>query len=293
VLIAIATCCELPDGDEDALLLGAALNRVGIGATWCVWDDETVAWSGFDLVVIRSTWDYTRDRRAFLRWAASVPVLLNPADVISWNTDKTYLRDLAEVGLPVVPTTWFEPGTPIVAPTASEFVVKPSVGAGSKGAGRFTTDDLDQARTHAHTLHLSGRTVMIQPYIADVDTAGETALIYVEGTFSHAVAKSAMLPAATVNDLDVQYSRSLYVDEKISSRQPDAAELVIGSRTMDYVRDRFGRLLYARVDLLPTPSGPVIIELELVEPSLFLEFAEPAADALAEAIARRVGSLSA
>jgi glutathione synthase/RimK-type ligase-like ATP-grasp enzyme len=208
--------------------------------------------------------------------------------VVAWNTDKTYLRELEAAGIPVVATSWAAPGEPIVLPTRGEFVVKPSVGAGSKGAGRFLPGD-SAARRHASTLHDASRIVMVQPYLDAVDTVGEPALVYFDAKFSHAIRKAAMLPAETVNDLDMSYSRSLYVDEKITARIPGPEELTIGEQVLDFVRGKFGHdLLYARVDLLPTADGPVVIELELVEPSLFLEFADGSADVLADAILDRL-----
>jgi hypothetical protein len=286
--IAIATCRELPDGDEDAGLLRTALSDRGLAGEWRDWRDPAVDWAGYDLVIIRSTWDYTSDLQTFLDWAARVPRLDNPLPVLTWNTDKVYLRDLAAAGVPVVPTSWAGPGEPVELPAAGEFVVKPSVGAGSKGAGRFAAGDRT-ALDHAARLHEAGRTVMVQPYLGQVDTDGETALIYLDGRFSHAIRKGAMLPELSVNELDVQYSRSLYVDERITARTPSKAELALGEAALGSVRDRFGGdLLYARVDLLPTSDGPVVIELELVEPSLFLEFADGGADRLADAIAGRL-----
>jgi hypothetical protein len=286
--IAIATCAALPEGDEDAALLRTALLERGVRADWLVWNDDGVDWADYELIVIRSTWDYTIDRAAYLSWIASVGTVVNPAPAVRWNTDKTYLRDLSAAGLPVVPTTWAEPGQAVDLPEQGEFVVKPSVGAGSTGVGRFVSGDRQGALAHAARLHEAGRVVMVQPYLAEVDTAGETALIYTDGTFSHAIRKAAMLPAASVNDLLLGYSRRLYVEEKITAREPDAAELALGERVIAYVRDRFGDLLYTRVDLLPGADGPVIIELELVEPSLFLEFADGATDRFADAIARRL-----
>jgi glutathione synthase/RimK-type ligase-like ATP-grasp enzyme len=283
--IAIATCRDLPDGDEDAAALKQALGERGIPATWCVWNDPGVEWSPFDLVIIRSTWDYTSDLRGFLNWADTLDRVSNPANVLRWNTDKAYLRDLAVASIPIVPTIWAAPGAAVELPPAGEFVIKPSVGAGSKGAGRFEAGD-PAALGHAEHLHAAGRTVMVQPYLAGVDTAGETALVYFGGQFSHAIGKAAMLPEAGANALDQAYSRSLYVDERISRRVPTDRELALGERVSRYVRDRVGTdLLYSRVDLLPTADGPVVIEVELVEPSLFLEFADGAVDRFADVIA--------
>ena len=282
--VVIATCAELPAGDEDGDALVAALADRGVAARWQVWNDPAASWAD-DLVVVRSTWDYTSDRDGFVAWARSMPRLANPAEVIAWNSDKTYLRDLAEAGVPVVSTTFFAPGETARLPLAGEFVVKPSVGAGSMGAGRFAADAADAARAHVTSLHDAGRTVLVQPYVTDVDTVGETALVYLDGVFSHAIGKGAMLPAGMVHPAD---GYRLYVEERIEAREASAAELAVGDQVMRLLRAWFGAdLLYARVDLLPTPAGPLLIELELTEPSLFLSYDAKAADRLAEAIAVR------
>jgi glutathione synthase/RimK-type ligase-like ATP-grasp enzyme len=288
--VAIATCAALPEGDEDAPLLATALASHSFEVEWCVWTDPAVDWTRFDLTLIRSTWDYTADRTAFVRWAESTPRLHNPPAVLAWNSDKSYLRDLAARLIPTVPTTWIEPGEALLVPTG-EYVLKPTVGAGSKGAGRFDaseTGNADRAREHLRSLHDAGRTVMVQPYLADVDTAGEAALVYLGGEFSHAITKQAMLGREDVNALEAGYSRSLYVEERISPRIASDAERAVGARVIDEIRARFGELVYARVDLLPTPDGPVVIEVELTEPSLFLSHDPASADRLAAVVMARL-----
>jgi len=186
---------------------------------------------------------------------------------VEWNSDKTYLADLAAAGVPVVPTAIAAPGQDL-APAAVEVVVKPSVGAGSRGVGRFTPDRFREAQEHAAELHAAGRTVLVQPYLADVDHAGEAALVYFDGRFSHAVTKGAMIPAGVTHSV---HGDALYIEENIQPRVPRDAELAVGDAALHYIRGRFGAdQLYTRVDLLPGPYGPVLVELELVEPSLFL-----------------------
>ncbi len=292
--VLLATCARLPDGDEDAPLLERALRRRGLDARWASWDDDSVAWDDA-VVVLRSTWDYTADRDRFLDWVRKLPVVHNGADVVVWNSDKTYLRDLRDAGVPVVPTAFAAPGDAVELPPSGEFVVKPSVGAGSRGAGRFTSDESAAARAHADALHAARRTVLVQPYLAEVDTAGETALIYLDGRYSHAVRKGPMLPAGATHALD---AGELFVGEQIETRTPAAAELEVGETVLTFVRERFGAdQLYTRVDLLPSPAGPLVIEVELVEPSLFLGHDDSgeggdgdfdgAADRLAAAVAAR------
>ncbi|MEP7178586.1 MAG: hypothetical protein ABI775_05820 [Pseudonocardiales bacterium] len=286
--VVLTTCATLPGGDEDGAALLAALAARGVAARWQVWNDPAARW-GEDLVVVRCTWDYTSDRDGFLTWAQSVPRLANPVEVISWNSDKAYLHDLDDAGVPVVPTTFVAPGQTAIWPASGEFVVKPSVGAGSMGAGRFAQDATEAAHAHVASLHNAGQIVLIQPYLSDVDTAGETALIYVDGRFSHAIRKGAMLPPQVVsNPLDEASGGTLYMSEQVAVRQPSAAELALGEQVIRMVRERLGGdLLYARVDLLPTPAGPVLIELELTELSLFLAYGDGAADRFADAITER------
>jgi hypothetical protein len=214
----------------------------------------------------------------------SVPRLHNPSTVVEWNSDKLYLRELKTAGVPIVPTAWVAPNASFELPRGVEYVIKPSVGAGSRGAGRFDAGDTLVATAHILGLHEIGRTVMIQPYVHDVDEVGETGLIYIDGRFSHAISKAALLPAGTVHSVD---QRALYVEETIQTREPSDAELAVGNGIIEILTQRFGRLLYTRVDLLPGADGPLLIELELAEPSLFLGYGPGSADLLAVAAARR------
>jgi hypothetical protein len=283
--VLLATCAAFPKGDEDARALCSALNDSNVQARWAVWDDPSVDWSRCP-TVLRSTWDYTLKRDKFLAWTDQVRVLHNPAEIVRWNSDKVYLHELEAAGVPITPTTVVPPGTAPAFPEAEEFVVKPSVGAGSRGAGRFTTADLDAAANQVSRLHAAGRTVLVQPYLAGVDTAGETALVYFDGAFSHAIRKGPMLAEGTAHD--IEESSGLFIEENISAREASAAERDVGARAVSMLEERFGAApLYARVDVLPGESGPVVVELELTEPSLFLGYAPGAADRFAAVIAAR------
>jgi glutathione synthase/RimK-type ligase-like ATP-grasp enzyme len=237
-----------------------------------VWDDRGVDWDRFDLVVVRSTWDYTDRREEFLAWAERLPHVLNPPEVLSWNTDKRYLDEL---GTAVIPSAFLEPGAEFVAPR-HPYVLKPSVGAGSIGAARYEAGD-PKGAAHVSQLHAAGRTVMVQPYVEQVDDQGETALIYVSGTFSHAVHKEPILtgwgkPAA----------EGLYVEEQMSAVEATEQELELAERVFAALPFPRDELLYARIDVLP---GPLVLEVELTEPSLFIGYAEGAPERFAAAIA--------
>ncbi|MDG4796703.1 hypothetical protein [Micromonospora sp. WMMD1082] len=285
--VALVTCTELADLDADDRLVLDPLTARGIAAEAVVWDDPGVDWAGYDLAVLRSPWDYMSRRDEFVAWAGRVPRLVNPADVVRWNTDKRYLDELCAAGVPTVPTGWVLPGEPWQPPAdRGEYVVKPAVSAGSQDTGRYDLADPEHrqlAVAHVRRLGAAGRVTMIQPYLSAVDTAGETALLYFAGpqglAFSHAIRKGPML---TGPDEGVA---GLYKVEEITARTAQPAQLAVAEKTLAAVPGGSGRLLYARVDLIPGPDGaPVLVELELTEPSLFLGHADGAPDRLADAI---------
>ena len=281
--IALVTCAALPELDPDDHPLIGLLEARGAYAEAAVWDDTAADWATFDLAVLRNPWDYTSRRGQFVTWALAVPRLANPADIVEWNTDKRYLRDIADAGLPVVPTSWIT-NEPAVLPAAGAHVLKPAVGAGSIDAARFSLHDQHEAelaRAHAARLISAGHTVMVQPYLDAIDEYGETGLIFVGGVFSHAISKGAMLAA----DRGLE-AGGLYKGEKITASEPTPAELELARRALAAVPGGAARLLYARVDLVPGADGsPVIMELELTEPSLFMHTAPGATNRFADAIA--------
>ena len=276
--VALATSAELPGlADDDGLLL-AELLAAGLRAEPAVWDDPAVDWGAYDLVVVRSTWDYTLRRDEFLAWAAGVPRLANPAPVLAWNTDKTYLRDLQDAGVPVVPTTFLAPGE-AYDPPPGPLVVKPAVSAGARDTQRY--EDGRAGADLVARLHAQGRTAMVQPYLDGVDRHGETAVVVVDGAVSHGARKAPLLlPGAPDPDDDLA---------TVTPREPSVAEVAVAHAALAAVPHP-GPLLYARVDLVPGPTGePTVLELELTEPSLFLRSGPGAAGRLARAVLRRLG----
>lgn len=284
--VALVTCADLADLEDDDRLLIEPLRERGIEAVPAVWDDPGADWADFDLVVLRSPWDYARRRDQFLAWAHSVPQLLNPAKLVEWNTDKTYLRALASAGVPVVPTQWFEPGDRVDLPDDGEYVIKPAVSAGSLDTGRYRFDDAEHRRlghVHVERLLRRGSTIMLQPYLSGVDTAGETAMLFLGGEFSHAIGKAAIL------DGPDRGTEGLFRPERIEPRTPSAAEHDVAAQTLRAVPEDHENLLYARVDLIPAADGtPIVLEVELTEPSLFLQHGPGAPHRLAAAIAARI-----
>lgn len=256
-----------PSKDRDLPVLVRALRDAGADAVAVPWDDPDTDWSGFDLVVIRSTWDYSWRADEFVAWAekcAAVTRLANPAEVVRWNTDKRYLGELAEAGVPVVPTRYLAPGDAPDLPDDHEYVIKPTSGAGARYAARYTPDDHDTAVRHLARMHEEGLTAMVQPYLSGIDVSGERALQFFGGRFLHASRKGAVLSPGTA------YDAAKVAHPDLVPWTPTAAELAVAERALAAVPEA-PELLYARVDLVDGAGGePRVMELELVEPNLFL-----------------------
>ena len=274
--VAIATCRGV-DVDPDSPLLLDAFARRGVEAQLAVWDAD-VDWGHYDLVVIRSTWDYTARRAQFLTWARSLARVLNPYEVLEYSSDKHYLADVGRHHR-VVTSTFCDVGDEPRFPEG-DFVVKPCVGAGSLDVDRYRSHDHERAVAHVARLHAHGRDALIQPYVTSVDVVGERALVFIDGAFSHAMTKGAMLNVAQLD------RNALFRREQMSraTPEPDAVDFAESLLT----EAGFADLLYARVDLVNTEHGWALMELELVEPSLFLSFDGTAADRLVDAVIRRL-----
>jgi hypothetical protein len=266
--IVLASCAQLPDGDGDDAELVAALRQRGLHARWMSWDDPQT--EGADLVILRAAWDYADRRDEFLAWTRRVPNLLNAPAAVAWNSDKHYLADLAATGIPTVPSSFLEPGDSVALPSG-EVVVKPAIGAGSIDTLRFA--DPAAAAAHADALLAAGRSVLVQPYDSRVEV-GETALVFLGGEQSHAFTKAPILPPAG-GEPTLDHSGT-YAQETLTPADPDFDLWEAGHAVLDAAAARLSiarnEFLYARVDLIggagPTGGEPVLLELELIEPSL-------------------------
>ena len=269
--------------DDD--LAHEPLRRRGWQVDTVPWDAQGVDWRRYDIVVIRSTWDYQNQPAAFLDTLAAIEGsgtrLENSLDIVRWNMQKTYLRDLAAHGVPTLPTLWRErlrPGQllPLFDSMRSEeIVIKPVVSANAQGAYRL---DRDSARTQAAEIeaHYAERPLMMQPFEPTVVSEGEYSLFYFNGEYSHCVLK---VPKR--GDFRVQEEHG----GDIRALTADPALLAAGAAAMAATPDK---LLYARADFVRDRDGEYrVMELELVEPALYLRMDPGAPDRFAEAIVAR------
>ncbi|MGR6970216.1 ATP-grasp domain-containing protein [Streptomyces cynarae] len=267
--VALVTCRPGPEVavDRDLPVLIRELRTAGAEADAVYWDDTDVDWAGYDLAVIRSTWDYSWRAAEFTAWAercGKATRLANPADVVRWNTDKRYLGDLAAAGVPTVPTRYIAPGDPADLPGDHEYVIKPTSGAGARFAARYTPGEHDTAVRQLARMHAEGFTAMVQPYVKGIDVSGERAVQFFGGRLLHASRKGAVLAPGT------PYDEKKVAHPGLEPWTPTPAELATAERALAAVPGR-ADLLYARVDLVDGADGePCVMELELVEPNLFL-----------------------
>lgn len=277
----IATCRPLPEPDVDEDLLLDALRVAGVEARMVAWRDAS-AWTGPVPTVIRSTWDYIHHLDEFTDWVGRVAgqgPLWNPPRIVLANLHKRYLLQLAEQGVPVTPTELIERGS-VLDPAARcaargwhDIVIKPAVGAGSHETHRVDPHSVEAARLCARLGAHSD--LLLQPYLPSVEGHGERALVWIDGEFTHAVRKS---PRFAGGAESVSDALSISVEERAVG---DAALAAVGCEG----------LLYARVDVAPGLEGrPVVMELELVEPSLFLLQHPPALQRLVAGLLRRLGA---
>lgn len=273
----IATCMTLPEVDSDEAPLAEALARAGFDARLVAWDDPTADWDAPIPTIIRSTWNYALAIDRFIAWIDRVSTtapLWNPRAVIRDNLHKRYLRALAARGVPVVPTTLVERGatTDLAAMEAGRIVIKPEVGAGSLGARVFAPRD-PAAAAHLQALTATGA-ALVQPYLESVDAYGERSLVFIDGELSHAIRKSPRFAGDS---------------ERVDGPVPiaDDERAVALAALAPY--NAPSPLLYARVDLARDAAGqPCVMELELVEPSLFFARLPGSADRYAAGLARRL-----
>lgn len=277
IALATADLSAQPFDDIDRPFLEDAF---GDRAEFVRWDDKSVHWAGYELVVLRSTWGYSIRLAEFTDWLRDVESstrLLNSAGTVAWNLDKGYLGALAAGGVPVVQTAYVatlaEFDHELAGLDAAQIVVKPRVSAGSDQTGRFERGD-QAARELAEQILARGKQVMLQPYYESVSTQGEIAVVHLNGVFSHAFRKGPLL------DVGGGFLGGAYT-EVVEAVRPTDRILAAADAALTRYHDLAAvdpglagtePLLYSRVDLIMADDGqPRCLELELIEPSLFFE----------------------
>ncbi len=256
--------------DEDEPALVDALESAGGKVDIVDWDNRDINWSHFDRVVLRSAWDYPERLTEFLTWldhVAAVSNVVNSPAIVRWNLDKNYLSELAEANISITPTVFVQPNSAATFPDG-EFVVKPAVGAGSRDAASYSGDQHEIANIHITRLHAIGQTVLIQPLLKSVAQDGEWPLVFFDGKFSHAANKRVTLPRAGIVD-------DLFAAETNTAHIATVPQIEIAQAAIDLVSTKFGHPTYGRVDLVRDDQDNFcVLELELIEPSLFLCYAD-------------------
>ncbi len=303
-VVTLATSSKFPLLDQDEQGLPDALRERGMEPRIAVWDDPSVNWEEAGVVVVRSVRDYAADVNAFVRWARSVPRILNSADTMSWNVDKHYLQELAARGLPTIPTVWLEPSQNLSKqqihsrfPVTGDFVVKPAISSGGRGTGRYTANDArsrGEAIEHACYELAQGRSVMVQRYLREIDSQGETSLIYLNGIPAYQVEKEPMLHSGFRSAGD-----GAVVEEvaKLSAASEETWRWGERIRTAlhGYIKDHSGKdelLLFNRVDIVRGDENSThefyVMEVSLIDGSLYLGANEEYLNRFADAIQTRV-----
>jgi glutathione synthase/RimK-type ligase-like ATP-grasp enzyme len=276
--VTILTYAEFPELYPDDRLLRKALERRGARVRVAVWDDPAVDWSNSAITLFRSTWDYFEKPAAFMAFVDRVDPLthlINSANTVRWNANKAYLLELRSRGIPCVPTALLEAGgAPALAELCRErgwhdVVIKPAISGASYLTRRFAAGASSEAIEHAGAMLERGRDVLVQPFLPQVEADGEYALIFIGTVFSHAARK---LPFHGIPHDGKDLEESIEVPPEY---------LALAHRIVGELPERPA---YARVDFVPTCEGPLLMELELIEPSLFFYLNPDAADSLADEV---------
>ncbi|MDX1567436.1 MAG: hypothetical protein R3223_06525 [Longimicrobiales bacterium] len=279
--IAFVTCSLQPSGTPDDRLAVDACARRGLEVISAPWDDPTIPWDDFAAIVIRSTWDYHRKLQGFHEWIdlveASPAAVFNDPDTLRWNVVKSYLFDLSEVGVPVIPgvridrPTQIDPGELRSALGTPDSVVKPLVGAWGDGMFRLSLDGPGALARLERAAE--AEPILVQRYVPEIVSRGEWSLIYLGGRYSHAIRKTPAAGEFRVHEERGGHLEGLSPPAIVRETADHAAEALPGILDVPP--------LYARVDLVEGGDGPLLMELELVEPALYFEFGPGSEDRFA------------
>lgn len=283
--VALVTCTAFPDLHEDDRLFARALEELGISAVPAIWDDASIDWLSFDALVIRSPWDYFERAAEFRAWLdariASGVLMCNSGDIVGWNYDKRYLRDLEAAGVPLVPTEFIARGERVdLAALASargwnEIVVKPTISGGAYRTHRFRVED---SAAYAREIDdtLADRGVLVQPFLPEILDDGELSLHFFDGVFSHAVRKR---PRPGEYRIQPQFGGTAECVEVEPLLEAQARACVLAAPSLP---------VYARVDGVRKDGRFLLMELEVFEPRMYLDSDPEAPGRFARAVRERV-----
>ena len=287
--VALVTYDARTEVTDDDRLFADALSARGATVHAVPWPDPAAQWSSFDAVVVRSPWDYFLRAHEFHQWLdrlerGRVPVH-NDVRILRWNADKSYLRDVGARGIPVIPTRWLTAGSASSLAELrretgwSELVVKPTVSGGAHRTWRAapSAEGDDDARLAEM---VAEGAVMVQPLVAEIEREGEWSLVFFAGRYSHAVLKR-----PRTGDFRVQREHG----GTLEAAEPAASVIAAGARAIEAIPLGEGPPLYARVDGCIVDGELLLMELEVLEPELFLRCAAESADRLADALLARIG----
>lgn len=262
ISIAFVTYEKAPDGTPDDRMTAQQLAAQGVEVCFVIWDDPNVAWSSFPVSVIRSTWDYHLKPERWFAWlkhASGRTRLINDADLLRWNSDKAYLLELAARGVATVPTHIVAAGETIAQICGQrgwrDIVIKPAIGASANDVARFAGAAIGEDAEHLGARLARTTGALVQPFQSGVLDERERSLVFLGGAFSHAVSKPPFSAGAAAGVRQLPPHRA-------SPAEIELARAAIAAAP--------SQPLYARIDVVPTPSGPFVMEAEFIEPDLAL-----------------------
>lgn len=292
----LVTSSDLPDLSEDFVGLLDALRSRGVDPHIRVWNDPDVDWEDAGLCVVLTVTDYAKDPETFFQWAESVPRLLNEPRILRWNSDKHYLIELKERGMPTIKTAWLEPDAKLSKhqvhtrmPAGGDFVVKSALSSNRHTTGRYTAVDA-RSRSAAiqHAMHIlsTGNAALIQRYVQSVDTRGEISLIYFNGLLSHSVEKEAVL--------QTEADPGTRPRSRAFAHEPTVEERHLGEEVRHALHGAIceltGRdhlLIYCRIDMVHNEDRIEVLEVNLMDVNLYMSEVEGAVENFADAVAVR------
>ena len=286
VRLALATCAHLPGVHPDDVHLAASLSRLGIEPVACVWSDPSIDWSSFDAVLIRTTWDYFQRYEEFLSWLDRLPVpTINERALLRWNSDKRYLLDLAERGVDIVPVRVAAHArlpALLTEMRGQDLVVKPTVSGGAWNTVRGIAGDA--AFEKAVAALPPGYEYIVQAFVPEVARDGEWSLLFFDGEFSHAILKRAASGEFRVQS---QFGGSVDPVEPSEAMLASARQALAAVEALGYTDHA-----YARVDGVVVDGRFRLMELEMIEPALFLTPRPEAAERFAAKLEKRLGRMA-